>query len=142
MRFPRKSKIPIRQKRGVFSSLESAFTKGALSTFPPPRRLLHFLRIQPRKELSSATLSAPLQAHPSIGKDFRLTLFRYAPYNLERPHPDHHACGFCVNRTGRRTRFVRSRCRFQVSGLCFSSTTDRLGLAISVVEPSELEASS
>src|ERR1035437_4346518 len=38
-------------------------------TFPPPRRLLHFLRIQPRKELSSAILSAPLQAHPSIGKD-------------------------------------------------------------------------
>src|SRR5664279_1139923 len=69
MRFPRKSKIPERQKRGFFSSLESAYTKGALSTFPPPRRLLHFLRIQPRKELSSATLSAPLQAHPSIGKD-------------------------------------------------------------------------
>src|SRR5664279_5111549 len=69
MRFPRKSKIPERQKRGFFSSLESAYTKGALSTFPPPRRLLHSLRIQPRKELSSATLSAPLQAHPSIGKD-------------------------------------------------------------------------
>src|ERR1019366_4466073 len=65
----RKRKIPERQKRGFFSSLESAYTKGALSTFRPPRRLLHSLRIQPRKELSSATLSAPLQAHPSIGKD-------------------------------------------------------------------------
>src|ERR1019366_4246806 len=49
-------KIPERQKRGLFSSLESAYTKGALSTFPPPRlRLLHLVKIQPRKELSSAT---------------------------------------------------------------------------------------
>src|ERR1019366_3667854 len=70
----RKRKIPVRQKRGFFSSLESAYTKGALSTFPPPRRLLHSLRIQPRKELSSATLSAPLQAHPSIGKDYAALL--------------------------------------------------------------------
>ena len=39
-------------------------------TFPPPRlRLLDFLRIQPRKELSSATVQALPQAHPSIGKD-------------------------------------------------------------------------
>jgi hypothetical protein len=40
--------------------LESAYNKGALSTFPPPRlRLLHFVRIQPRKELSFATIPGP-----------------------------------------------------------------------------------
>src|ERR1019366_8822359 len=68
-------KIPERQKRGFFSSLESAYTKGALSTFPPPRlRLLHLVKIQPRKELSSATA----QTLPS-GSSFdwkRLTLLR------------------------------------------------------------------
>jgi len=39
-------KIPQPQKRGFFSSLESAKPKGALSTFPPPRlRLLDWFRI-------------------------------------------------------------------------------------------------
>ena len=61
---------PQTQERGFSGSLESAKNKGALSTFPPPRlRLLDFLRIQPRKELSSATVQALPQAHPSIGKD-------------------------------------------------------------------------
>src|ERR1019366_6397868 len=85
----RKRKIPERQKRGFFSSLESAYTKGALSTFRPPRRLLHSLRIQPRKELSSATLSAPLQAHASIGKDcdsWLLSIFGALAGLRKRPH--------------------------------------------------------
>jgi hypothetical protein len=57
---------PQNQEREFSGSLESAKNKGALSTFPPPRlRLLHFLRIQPRKELSSATIP-PLRSGSSF----------------------------------------------------------------------------
>ncbi len=58
------------QERGFPCSLESAKNKGALSTFPPPRRLLESFGIQPKKELSSATGPILPQAHPWIGKDW------------------------------------------------------------------------
>jgi len=75
---------PRKQERGFPRSLESAKNRGALSTFPPPR-LLHFLRIQPRKELSSATIPA-LRSGSSF--DWKRLLGTVGGILRQQPPPD------------------------------------------------------
>lgn len=59
-----------------------------------------------------------LAASNSLELQDCLTLFWYAPYNAERPHPDHHAC--TLREESRAcTRLWRSLRRFQVQ--CFRS---------------------
>jgi len=48
----------------------------------------------------------------------RLTLFRYAPYNAERPHPDHHAA---VPREESRASKALCALAGPVSDICFRS---------------------
>jgi len=54
---------------GLFSSLESANSRGALSTFPPPRLLDSFRNLNLKGASSTTTAQVLPQAHPSIGKD-------------------------------------------------------------------------